>query len=210
MYKDRIEGAYSDDEQSAAWPFRRGHPHARRGLHPGGRTHLSRGRHGHASVRGVCKLEALRRMALSGMPPRTYYVLRPEAQKGSSTVYMPVARGNAILRPLLSESDIRALIRRSSEYAGLWIPDSKQRKEAFTHILSEGNYAKIIRMIAEIHEQNDQRTREGKKPCAADEAILAEAEQLLHQEFSYVLHMSQEETVAFVCRELGMETDSLI
>lgn len=159
---------------------------------------------------GVCKLEALRRMALSGMPPRTYYVLRPEAQKGSSTVYMPVARGNAILRPLLSESDIRALIRRSSEYAGLWIPDSKQRKEAFTHILSEGNYAKIIRMIAEIHEQNDQRTREGKKPCAADEAILAEAEQLLHQEFSYVLHMSQEETVAFVCRELGMETDSLI
>ena len=131
---------------------------------------------------GVCTIAELRRTALSGMLERTYYVLKPATQKGSATVYMPVARGNAILRPLLSEQDIRALIRRSDEYAGLWIADSKQRKEAFTHILSEG-----------------------KKPCAADEAILAEAERLLHQEFSYVLHMSAEETAAFVCRELGVQ-----
>lgn len=40
---------------------------------------------------------------------------------------------------------------------------------------------------------------------AADEAILAEAERLLHEEFSYVLHMSLEETAAFVCRELGVQ-----
>lgn len=131
---------------------------------------------------GVCTITELRRMALSGMPERTYYVLKPTTQKGSSTVYLPVARGNAILRPLLSQQDIRVLIRQSEAYAGLWIADSKLRKEAFTHILSEG-----------------------KKPCAADEAILAEAERLLHQEFSYVLHMSAEETAAFVCRELGVQ-----
>ena len=154
---------------------------------------------------GVCTIAELRRMALSGMLERTYYVLKPATQKGSATVYMPVARGNAILRPLLSEQDIRALIRRSDEYAGLWIADSKQRKEAFAHILSEGNYAKIVRMIAEIREQSAKRALEGKKPCAADEAILAEAERLLHQEFSYVLHMSPEETAAFVCRELGVQ-----
>ena len=154
---------------------------------------------------GVCTITELRRMALSGMLERAYYVLKPSTQKGSSTVYMPVARGNAILRPLLSEQDIRALIRRSEEYAGLWIADNKQRKKAFTHILSEGNYARIIRMIVEIREQSAKRTLEGKKPCAADEAILAEAEHLLHQEFSYVLHMSPEETAAFVCRELGVQ-----
>ena len=154
---------------------------------------------------GVCTITELRRMALSGMLERAYYVLKPTTQKGSSTVYMPVARGNTILRPLLSEQAIRELIHRSGEYAGLWIADSKQRKEAFAHILTEGNYAKIIRMIAEIREQNAKRTLDGKKPCAADEAILAEAERLLHQEFSYVLHMSPEETAAFVCRELGVQ-----
>lgn len=154
---------------------------------------------------GVCTITELRRMALSGMQQRAYYVLKPATQKSSSTVYMPVARGNTVLRPLLSEQAIRELIHRSGEYAGLWIADSKQRKEAFAHILSEGNYAKIIRMIAEIREESARRTLEGKKPCAADEAILAEAERLLHQEFSYVLHMSPEETAAFVCRELGMQ-----
>ena len=154
---------------------------------------------------GVCTIVELRRMALSGMPERTYYVLKPATQKGSSTVYLPVARGNAILRSLLSEQAIRDLIRQSEAYAGLWIADSKLRKEAFTRILNERNTATIIRMIAEIHEQNAKRALEGKKPCASDEAILAEAERLLHQEFSYVLHMSPEETVAFVCRELGVQ-----
>lgn len=154
---------------------------------------------------GVCTITELRRMDLGGMQQRTYYTLKPTTEKNSSTVYMPVARGNAVLRPLLSEQDIHALIRRSGEYAGLWIADNKQRKEAFTRILSEGNYAKIIRMIVEIHEETVKRTLEGKKPCAADEAILAEAERLLHQEFSYVLCLSLEETVAFVCRELGVQ-----
>lgn len=152
---------------------------------------------------GVCTIEELRRMNLSGPEKRTYYILKPATEKSSSTVYMPVARGNTILRQLLTKPDILALIRRSSEYAGLWIADNKQRKEAFTRILSEGNYAKIIRMIAEIHEESTRREQEGKKPCAADEAILAEAERLLHQEFSYVLHMSVEETAAFVRSELN-------
>lgn len=32
-----------------------------------------------------------------------------------------------------------------------------------------------------------------------------DAERLLHEKFSYVLHMSLEETAAFVCRELGVQ-----
>ena len=153
---------------------------------------------------GVCTIEELRRMNLSGAQARTYYILKPATEKSSSTVYMPVARGNTVLRRLLTKPDILELIRRSGEYAGLWIADNKQRKEAFTHILSEGNYAKMIRMIAEIHEESARREQEGKKPCAADEAILAEAERLLHQEFSYVLHMTVDETAAFVRKELGV------
>ena len=153
---------------------------------------------------GVCTIEDLRKMDFCGTEKRTYYVLKPNTEKSSSRVYLPIARGNSLLRQLLTQEDILSLIHRSSEYAGLWIADSKQRKDAFSHILAEGNYARIIRMIYEIHEARTQRESEGKKPCASDEAILAEAERLLHQEFSYVLHMSPEKTAAFVCRELGV------
>jgi len=152
---------------------------------------------------GICTVSELRSMQFSGAS-RMYYILKPTLEKSSSTVYLPVARGNEILRRLLSEEDIRTIIRRSTQIAPVWIQDSKQRKEAFTQILSGGDYAVIIRMICEIREHSAQRIAEGKKPCAADEAILSEAERLLHQEFSYVLHLSAEDTVAFMIRELGI------
>ena len=43
------------------------------------------------------------------------------------------------------------------------------------------------------------------RPTHEEGLGLAEAERLLHQEFSYVLHMSPEETAAFVCKELGVQ-----
>jgi len=153
---------------------------------------------------GVCMIEALRPMDFRGADQRVYYILKPATEKGSSTVYMPVSRGNAVLRRLLAKEDIVALIQRARDHASLWIADSKQRKDAFTRILSDGDYAVIIRMIQEIHENRALRIQEGKKPCASDEAILSEAERLLHQEFSYVLHMSLEETASFICSELGI------
>jgi len=154
---------------------------------------------------GVCIIKEFKSMCFRGSESCLYYVLKPSDPKSSSTVYLPVPRGNAILRRLFSEADILALIHRSSDYAGLWIADSKQRKDAFTRILQEGNYAKIIRMVLEIHQANAYRIAEGKKACASDEAILQNAERLLHQEFSYVLKLSKEETIAFIIRELGIQ-----
>lgn len=151
---------------------------------------------------GICSIEELRPMALSGAQ-RTYYILKPASEKNSSTVYLPVARGNAILRKLLNREDILSFIHRSREYNDLWIADPKQRRDVFSKILTEGDYAKIIRMTQEIRRDCVVREAEGKKPCAADQAILAEAERLLHQEFSYVLHLSAEETAEFIQREFG-------
>ena len=151
---------------------------------------------------GVCAVENKRVIEFKGMQPREYYVLRPSTQKNSSMVYMPVARGNDVLRRLLSRRDIVELIRKSREYDDLWVEDSRMRKEAFSRVMTDGDYARVIRMIALLHQARDRRLAEGKKPCASDEALLAQAERLVHQEFSYVLRMSLEETVEFVRSEL--------
>ena len=155
---------------------------------------------------GICAVEDIRTMRF-GAQEREYYVLRPRMENGSSTVYLPVERGNAVLRKLLSREDVLTMIRESGQYAGLWIDDSRLRKERFTEILHEGNYAKLIQMIRELHEHNARRLTEGKRLPATDEHLLADAQRLLHQEFSYVLGMSMEETVAFILRELGVEAD---
>ena len=153
---------------------------------------------------GICAVEDIRRMRF-GTQEREYYVLRPTMENGSSTVYLPIERGDAVLRKLLSREDILAMIRESAQYAGLWVEDSRLRKERFGEILREGNYAKIIQMIRELHEYNARRLAEGKRLSATDEHLLADAQRLLHQEFSYVLGMSQEATVTFILRELGIK-----
>ena len=115
---------------------------------------------------GICAVEDIRRMRF-GAQEREYYVLRPTMENSSSTVYLPVERGDAVLRKLLSREDILSMIRESAQYAGLWLDDSRLRKERFTEILHEGNYAKIIQMIRELHEHNARRLAEGKRPDIA-------------------------------------------
>ena len=151
---------------------------------------------------GVCSIEDIRPIRFSGNTSRDYYVLRPSMEKGSGTVYLPVERGDAILRRLLSRQDVLDMIHESASYAGLWADDARTRKDRFTAILHEGNYAKLIQMIREIHEHHALRIAEGKKLPATDEHILNDAERLLHQEFSYVLKMSLEDTVSFILKEL--------
>ena len=111
---------------------------------------------------GVCRVEDVRTLQF-GSAPQPYYVLHPTGEKASSTVYLPVFRGDSVLRRLLSREDILRLIRESHDYEGLWIEDGRLRKEAFQKILEEGNYAKIIRMILELHQarQRRQQCRKG-------------------------------------------------
>lgn len=153
---------------------------------------------------GVCTIEDVRPICFSGSSARDYYVLRPSMEKGSGTVYLPVERGDAVLRGLLTRQNILDMIHESADYAGLWVEDSRARKDRFTAILHENNEAKIIQMIREIHEHNALRMAEGKKLPATDEHILADAERLLHQEFAYVLKMNPEQTVRFILAELGI------
>ena len=152
---------------------------------------------------GICTVKDMKPMDFSNHI-RTYYVLKPTAEKSSSIVYLPVDRGNRILRRLLDKETILKIIREAKNYESLWIEDNKQRKEVFSRILSEGDHVKIIRIIQELHEHHILREQADKKSCAADESILAKAERRLHQEFSHVLHMSLEETASFIRQKLGV------
>lgn len=133
---------------------------------------------------------------------RPYYILKPSMETSSSTVYMPVDRGNSTLRRLLGQADIDRLILESASLSSLWIEDNKQRHSAFTALLSKNDYPKLIRMIGEIDEHSEQRLSEGKKPCASDEAIRQEAQSLLHQEFAYVLHLSEQDMAAYIRKKI--------
>ena len=82
---------------------------------------------------GVCLVEDVRTLQF-GSAPQPYYVLHPTGEKASSTVYLPVFRGDSVLRRLLSREDILRLIHESADYDGLWIEDGRLRKEALQRL----------------------------------------------------------------------------
>lgn len=151
---------------------------------------------------GVCRVEEIRRMRFGALPEQAYYVLKPSAKSGSSVVYLPIARGNEILRKLLGPAEIDGLIRDSKALPPLWIEETKQRKESFQRVLHSGDYARVIRMITEIRVHGEARAAAGKKPCVGDETVREEAERLLHEEFSCVLGLSWEDTVSYIRERL--------
>ncbi|MBQ8093047.1 MAG: CarD family transcriptional regulator [Clostridia bacterium] len=146
---------------------------------------------------GICVVERIEKRLFNASYVM-YYVLKPTQGKSSSTVYLPIERGNSLLRHLLVKSEIDQIISKSTTCPSLWIDDNKTRKKCFNDLLLEGDYVKLLRMIYDIHTHTDQRISEGKKPCAADEAILEEAERLLHQEFAYVLELPVEEIAGYI------------
>ena len=79
-----------------------------------------------------------------------YYVLKPNAENSSSTVYLPVERGNTVLRKFLSRKDVVDMIHQSVECADLWVADNKKHKEVFQRVLDEGDYPRSIHIIGEL------------------------------------------------------------
>ncbi len=151
---------------------------------------------------GICEIERIEKRSFNASTV-AYYVLKPKFGKSSSTVYLPIDRGNTLLRSLLLKSEIDQIITDSTTCPSLWVNDNKKRKKAFNDLLSEGDYAKLIRMIRDIHDHTRERIADGKKPCAADEAILEAAERLMHQEFAYVLHLPLEEIGEYIARRIS-------
>ena len=152
---------------------------------------------------GVCEVQEIRKMRFGSLPEQMYYILKPSAKSGSSVVYLPVIRGNEILRRLLGPAEIDSLIRDSRDRPPLWITETQQRKESFMRVLRSGDYAQVIRMITEIRAHGEERIAAGKKPCVGDETVREEAERLLHEEFSCVLGLSREDTVSYIRERLA-------
>lgn len=85
---------------------------------------------------GICTISEIRLWHF-GLR-RTAQILHSQAGDGSKlcTVYLPVLRGNAVLRRLLTQADIDALISHARATDSLWDEDSKKRRERFSSIFS--------------------------------------------------------------------------
>lgn len=149
---------------------------------------------------GVCKITDICDRKF-GKETRQYYILHP-VHDPNTTIYCPVGSDKITMRRLLTADDVFSLIREMPNEIGAWIENDAQRKEAQAEILRRGDHRELIRMIKTLYFKREEVQSRGNRFHQADEKAMAEAEDILYQEFAAVLHITPEEVVPFITGQI--------
>lgn len=140
-------------------------------------------------TQGVCKIAGTEEKTVSGKK-KTYFVLKPVSDKGS-TIFAPTDNELVLrkMRRLLTKDEIHMLIDSMRSEKAVWVANENERKELYKNILSKGEHLELIQMIKAIYAHRKEREAEGKRLHMSDERFFKDAEQILYNEFQYVLDL---------------------
>ena len=158
-------------------------------------------------AQGVYKITAIERKAI-GKEKKDYYVLTPVNER-DPLVFAPV--GNPFvqqkMRRLLTQEQIHKLIDSMPTEGALWVENENERKEHYKSILSKGEHVELIQMIKAIYAHKQAREAEGKRLHMSDERFFKDAEQILYNEFQYVLDIrSKNDLLTYIFERLEKDT----
>ena len=138
-------------------------------------------------AQGVCRIAGTEEKIISGKK-KTYYVLH-SIHDGGSVTYVPTDNPLVLqkMRKLLTREEIHCLMDSMSREAPIWVDNELQRKELYKAILAKGDHRELIGMLQSIYAHKQQREAQGKRLHMSDERFFKDAEQLLFNEFQYVL-----------------------
>lgn len=152
---------------------------------------------------GVCKITDIEEKSVGGVK-RAYYVLKPVNDKGA-TIYVPTDNEFVLkkMRRLLSKEEINRLIDSMPNEDAIWLSNENERKELYKRILADGDRLELIKMIKAIYAHKKEREAEGKRLHMSDERYFKDAEQILYNEFEYVLDLAgKDDLMAYVLNRI--------
>ena len=155
-------------------------------------------------AQGVCEIVAIEEKSISG-GKRTYFVLRPIKDQGS-TIYAPTDNEAVLkkMRRLLTVGEINDLIDSMPGEKSVWIDNVNERKECYKKLLVSGDHSALIQMIKALYAHKQEREAAGKRLHMMDEHFFKDAEQILYNEFQYVLKLnSKDELMKYIFARLG-------
>lgn len=155
-------------------------------------------------AQGVCEIVAIEEKSIS-VGKRKYFVLRPINDQGS-TIYVPADNSSVLkkMRRLLTVSEINDLIDAMPGEKTVWIDNVNERKECYKKLLTSGDRSALIQMIKTLYAHKKEREAAGKRLHMMDEHFFKDAEQILYNEFQYVLKLnSKDDLMEYILTRLS-------
>ena len=158
-------------------------------------------------TQGVCKIAGTEEKSISGTR-KTYFVLKP-VKDPASTIFVPTDNELVLkkMRRLLTREQIHKLIDSMASEDAQWISDENVRKELYRSVLASGDHLELIKMIKAIYAHKKAREAEGKHLHMSDDRFFKDAEQMLYNEFQYVLDLkNKNELMDYIFQRIEKET----
>ncbi len=151
---------------------------------------------------GVCRVVGVEEREMCGGRCE-YYILQP-VHTAHSTIFVPVDNETLArrIRPVLTPKEIYALIEAMPDESSIWIEDETARRTQYKQILLEGDRANLVRIVKTLYGYQQAQKEKGRKMHVADERLLKDAEKLLHDEFTYVLHLRHDEVLPLILKQI--------
>lgn len=153
---------------------------------------------------GIMTIVDIKNINLTG-EAKDYYLLCDYGKSGSSVTYVPMDNPKLIenMHRLLSPDEIRDAIAEARLLSDVeWIPDSRQRSEAYRQIIRSARRSEILAMIRTVHNTGLSRAAIGKKNFLADEGVMQKAESVIITEFSISLGIPESEARRIIDRDI--------
>lgn len=156
-------------------------------------------------MNGVCKVEEIGPMNLSGIESdRVYYTLLPLYTKGSR-VFTPVDNQKVVMRHVINKTEVCKLIDEMKDVEEIEVADDKRRELAYKEALKTCNCRELIRIINTVLKRKEERLAQGKKMSACDERYLKQAQDSLYGEFAISLKIEKSEVEDFIEKRITIK-----
>lgn len=153
-------------------------------------------------VKGVCRIEEITHIDISGADKeRLYYVLSPVGG-GNGKIYAPVDNKKVTMRKIITREEANRLIEELPQIELLWVPDDKQREATYKEALSTCDYRAWVSIVKTLYLRKQERVAAGKKITALDERYMRTAENELYSELSLTLGVPKAEMEDYIKERL--------
>lgn len=121
---------------------------------------------------------------------------RPQS---NSTLYVPLDNDElkTKFKPLLTGDEIEEIIKEMPEENSLWKESSSERAELYSEIIESGDRKRLAQLVRTLYLRQKHLLARGRHLHSTDERFFKNAENLLFDEFSVVLGISQDKGFDF-------------
>jgi CarD family transcriptional regulator len=145
------------------------------------------------SNNGVCRVEDIVHLNMSGVDHRKeYYLLIPIEDRGAK-IYVPVDKEREDLRNVISNEEAWELIHEIPRIESVWIANDKQRELEYKAAIRSGSLEQLVGIIKNLYRRTETRMAQGKRSTAMDERYFHMAENALHSELAFAIGRKKEE-----------------